>query len=508
MLKKIVIPIIIISLLNLLFGCVVRKSAERSVDDISKTKEKIVQVIFKTGDTLDFDYYGGEYDSQHNIIMGYTKAGQYVQVPISDILYVKVNVVNYVGTIFATIGGLALLFMTILLVIALTKESCPFVYSYDGEKYTFDGEPLGGAISKGLEMTDLSRLEYLKPAGGKYRLLFRNEVEETQYIDEASIIIIDHEPGFKIVPDLAGRLHTIKDPILPFSAVDEERNDLTKFVRESDGVAWQTIMPQDDSYKSEELRHSLTFEFIKPRELNRANLLVNIGTTAWGSNMIRELLQLYGNTVDDWYEGIDRGGPELQQLNYMINREEHFRLKFLVDEGGEWVEYASIPGSGPLIIEDRLIPLDLHSIESDTVRIRVNPPKGYWTVDYIALTYDYYPPPEYTALTISSAIDHRGDNIKELLSQRDGEYYIMPSVGDWFNIDFDVPDQSEGTERTIFLKSTGYYDIHLDKTRPPQPELLQKIAGTPGYIIEYTLDLYIEWYRQMAEEFNQNIKNK
>ena len=69
-------------------------------------------------------------------------------------------------------------------------QSCPFVYSYDGENYIFDAEPLGGAISEGLKKTDYSRLEHLKGVEGKYHLFLRNELEETQYTD--AIKLLEH----------------------------------------------------------------------------------------------------------------------------------------------------------------------------------------------------------------------------------------------------------------------------------------------------------------------------
>ena len=43
-------------------------------------------------------------------------------------------------------------------VAAATKQSCPFVYSWDGKQYVFDAEPYGGAITRGLEKDDFSTL--------------------------------------------------------------------------------------------------------------------------------------------------------------------------------------------------------------------------------------------------------------------------------------------------------------------------------------------------------------
>ena len=123
--------------------------------------------------------------------------------------------------------------MALLIAIA-TKQSCPFVYSNDSQKYVFDAEPLGGAVTRGLQRTDLSKLDFLEEDNGKYKLLVRNEVPETQYIDEMKLVVVDHPEGTEIVTSLAGELHTISNPQKPILAIDEKGNDLIRFVEEND----------------------------------------------------------------------------------------------------------------------------------------------------------------------------------------------------------------------------------------------------------------------------------
>ncbi len=49
---------------------------------------------------------------------------------------------------------------------AATKSSYLFIYSWDGEKYVFDGEPYGGAIMPALARTVWSELKHLKEERG------------------------------------------------------------------------------------------------------------------------------------------------------------------------------------------------------------------------------------------------------------------------------------------------------------------------------------------------------
>ena len=111
-----------------------------------------------------------------------------------------------------------------------TKESCPFVYSYDGEKFVFDAEPLGGATTRGLQRSELSKLESIKEVDRKYKIMVRNEVEETQYLDQLSLYVVDHSSDYEIYPDISCNIHSIKNLELPLFAEDENGKDLSKFI--------------------------------------------------------------------------------------------------------------------------------------------------------------------------------------------------------------------------------------------------------------------------------------
>ena len=92
------------------------------------------------------------------------------------------------------------------LIALATKESCPFVYSFDGENYVFDGEPYGGAICPALERTDYCLLENLKPFKNQYLLQLTNEVNETQYTNEFKLWVVDHPQDVSVIPDINGNL--------------------------------------------------------------------------------------------------------------------------------------------------------------------------------------------------------------------------------------------------------------------------------------------------------------
>ncbi|MFC2085289.1 hypothetical protein ACFLS9_09545, partial [Bacteroidota bacterium] len=455
-------------------------------------------VLTKGQEVITFDDRGGEYIDKVAVIKGVAENKEEKNIDVNDIFYVRVERVNTAGTILANLGVIALAAGVLLLIALATKESCPFIYSYDGEKYVFDAEPLGGATTRGLQREEFSKLDYLKESDGKYKLLVRNEVEETQYLDELSLYVIDHNPEIEVVVDNEGNLHSIANPVPVIKMIDENHNDLIKFITEEDNIFWQSPLPNDESVSKLPERHKLTLSFNKPADVKSAKLIVNAGTSLWGSNMIREMLSLYGDKVDEWYDKIDNGGIELNQLMYFMEREELYLLKIYVKEKAGWSEQGLIKGGGPFISEKRVYNLDLSNVEGDSLLIQLNPPFGFWTIDYMALEFNDYIPSGYEEIKVASATDHLGENIDELISFRDGNYYIMPEVGNYFYLNFDAPSYNSLLKRTIFLKSYGYYKIHLSKDQPIQTKLLFDIATFPGKIVNYSLEKFMEWRNEIT----------
>ena len=470
-----------------------------SKEELSRKPDQKISEIMFVHHIYTFDQNGGRLQTKVETIHGITTAGEVVDVPIEDILHAKIKRVSagrtsgaVLGVILVAVGALA---------IAVASASCPLIYSYDGEQYVFDAEPLGGAVSQGLQKMDYSRLEHLKAVDNSYKLMFRNELKETQYLDEIKLLVFDHNPEDIIIPDLTGNFYTVSRPVVSSKAKDELGQDLGLFLNQNDGVAWQTNLPKIKGPMINFQRHQIILEFPRPSGVKKANLVVNAGTALWGSNMMHEMLQLRGDRVDDWYQAIDSHGPELLELYYFIDREELYILKIHIKDGDQWVEQSFIPGGGPLVTEDRVIPLDLSEISGDKIVLRLEPPPGFWQIDYIAM--DYGPAKQMVSyeIPLKTAIDHKGKEITPFLNQADSIYHQMPLTDDWFEAEFAAPEINTRMRRSIFLKTTGYYEIRLDKSQPKQTDLIRSLIATPGKIVDFSNKRYSEWFK---EQFNLN----
>ena len=88
--------------------------------------------------------------------------------------------------------------------------SCPILYAWDGEKYRFVSDFLGGAIIGYLtepgqyytpDTDEYLAIPSLVPKQGRYELQIGNQLEEILYLDAAHLVAVDHPAGTRLVPN-------------------------------------------------------------------------------------------------------------------------------------------------------------------------------------------------------------------------------------------------------------------------------------------------------------------
>ena len=375
-------------------------------------------------------------------------------------------------------------------VAAATKESCPFIYSWDGRRYTFEAEPYGGAITRGLERDDYEVLPSLRRDDGSYRLLVTNEVNETQMTNLFELWAVDHAPGLRVVPDEWGRLHTLSQPLPPSSAKDDTGRDLLPWLSADDRRIWEPL-PLADSAGG--LRDEVVLTFPRPAGASRAKLVARAATALWGSHMIRAMMELRGQSVDQWYAHVDGNPAAADSIRTWAVREELYGLLLQVEEAGGWQVRGILPGSGPFLATERVIPLDLSRVQGDSVRIRMRPPRGFWALGYFAMDYSADEPVAVDTIHPRSAAGNNPGDILAAVSVADTIYHAMPNTGDRATLEFRAPPIARGKERTVVLHSRGWYRLHLTPTGPPDTAMVRRILEVPGAAVEYSASQYQQW---------------
>jgi tetratricopeptide (TPR) repeat protein len=158
--------------------------------------------------------------------------------------------------------------------------SCPFLYTWNGERYEFVSDVLG-ITPLGLPMAPgrlvppdhdeyvLVTAEQLAPRDGVYELQFTEELREVTYLDRIRLDVIDHPAGTELYPDerfcfppfADGTPHLVAAPLPPLRAVDPAGRDWARELARIDGEHAVPFDPTPGQMLGLATPHFLELEF-------------------------------------------------------------------------------------------------------------------------------------------------------------------------------------------------------------------------------------------------------
>jgi len=375
-------------------------------------------------------------------------------------------------------------------------KSCPFIYSWDGRQYIFEAEPYGGAICRGLQRSEWCRLDWLQSVDHFYRLRIANELDESEFTDEAKLLVVDHPPGLRIAADINGGLHTFGNCRMPLSARDENGRDINPLLTARDSLFWESDISAMDPGQEENLRHELNFTFPKPLGAKQAKLLVNAWTSLWGAQVPKMFLQALGRDLGGFYEEVNAFGPAWRKIMGWFLNEELYLLRIQVKTASGWQSRGYLQGGGPFMANDKAYVIDISDVPGSTLELRLCPPVTFWRFNYLAIDYSPDLTLQVQELAPQRAVNQDGLDVTQELSASDGNFLILPGAGKWAEVFFVEPSRRENLTRSFILKINGYYDIHMVGQGDPQPELVDRFFNDPGFTIRYALRAYLKQLQQ------------
>ena len=144
------------------------------------------------------------------------------------------------------------------------KGSCPFLYTWDGERFRFFTDILGrsplGLRFDGVHLAAPETLEWLPIPGdrlrvqnGRAELRVTEELWEAAYLDEVRLESVDHPAGSAIVtnekmippPFEEKRLDVVSQPRACAAAIDTDGHDIRAELNAEDGVYVSDFGPSD-----------------------------------------------------------------------------------------------------------------------------------------------------------------------------------------------------------------------------------------------------------------------
>jgi hypothetical protein len=349
--------------------------------------------------------------------------------------------------------------------------SCPLVYSWDGTHWRLDSGTFGGAIAPALARTDLDNLVYAVPERGLLRLRVANELNETDYLDALSVVVVDHPAGHTIAPDGQGHIHTLGRLTAPSSARDFRGGDALARVSKTDGWGWESNPSGRDTAVTQDIRDGLEVVFPRPLSGN-ARLVLDGSNTPWAAYLIQRFVEAHGSETQAWYDSLETSPAIARGLGSMLAKEAFLGVS--VWANGRWQRQGYIWEAGPEIVKRQVFSLDLSRVEGDSVRIRLESAPSFWSIDHVAL--DSTAPARFEAYEVQAqhAVDGAGTDVSDQLRSSDHRYLVLEH-GDGAEMLFRVPPPAAGRSRSYLVRSSGWYRIHTPATGAPDTRMLSRV---------------------------------
>jgi hypothetical protein len=384
-------------------------------------------------------------------------------------------------------------------------SSCPYLYTWNGERFAFITDFLGGGemgywLAPGLRNTP-DPDEYVRIAGaqlvprdGQYELRITNELEEALFLDRAQLVAVDHPSDIEVHPAEGMRatprpfeLFYVADAVAPEAAVDEHGHDVRDRI-----VAMDRRYPDD--FARHRIRgyaepHALTLTL--PRGDNRLLLL-----TGWTDYAFS------GDNVAAHQAGLALTPPSLE----------------IKEADGRWrvaVENIGFPVGRPqtMVVDLRDVPVNVREVRiatsmriywdrvqvarrrtpSDVAVTRLEPRSAElrWRGFSAEVTPDGREPYAYNYEEVSSTslwkelpgrYTREGD-VRELLTRTD-DMFVIARPGDAIALAFGaapLPPLRDGWRRTFLLYADGFSkEMDLNSSSPDQLAPLP-FHGMSGY---------------------------
>ena len=217
-----------------------------------------------------------------------------ISVPVSSVskveIYDKDTATTTGSWILSGLGVIAAVYLIMAILVLIFKESCPFIYSFDGESYHFEGEIFSGAIQPGLERFDYMRLKNLQPADELYSLKITNEIKEIQNINLAQLKVVDHPEEVEVLMDKYGTIHTIADPVPASEAQTLTGEHVVEMISRADGVAY----PFNGVATTEATFDGVILQFPLPDNPSEGKLIIRAKNSLWLEHVFSEFHMLFG----------------------------------------------------------------------------------------------------------------------------------------------------------------------------------------------------------------------
>ncbi len=427
-------------------------------------------------------------------VTGNAIKGTPFRVDLRQAATIEVGETDDTMTLLATLGVLAGSVLALGVIVLLTKESCPFVYVDRGRGPELVGEAYPGAAFRSIQRDDL--LDLGPAPGAAVRVRLRNEARETQFTDRAELMVIDHEPALAPVATHDARILMLGETVSPLAARVEGR-DVTAELARVDGRFWQRDVVTAANSANRPTEDSLVVDLPIPASGRSGSqqsmaLDLKIGNTPLVDVVFGRFFAAMGQDLKKFISTGNDATSATRIGNWLTR--EGVNLTAEVDDGTGFRVVAVIPPTGPAALRRIAIPVQV-AAGGSRLRVRLSGGVGFWRFDGVGIAPIRSEALSITMVAASYAVSSREGVALAAVAKSDGVYNALETLDESLDLTFTPPPLATGRQRSMFLSTTGYYNVHPPVSSRRQIGLLRRVSDRPGALSQLGLDLVRDYVR-------------
>lgn len=355
---------------------------------------------------------------------------------------------------------------------------CPHVYVNDGSGLKLTNTLFTGAQSEQLERFDYKTLPDFNVDSSNYSIRIVNELNEDQFTNSVEMMTIFHPKEMNVITDTKGQLHTIEAPQTALSAKDIKGGNVLDKVSSKDDEAFRF-----DTDSLADLSE-LYVNFEGPKTMSNGKLVLRIKNTKWSGYVYNEFSSLFGENFEKW-QAMNKDKSKEDKEAWM--RQEGIKLLVDIKTETGWKTVDELDLTGDAAFNDRVV--ELKGLNPGAVELRVRSGFMFWELDYVAMDYSADKVVQVEITKPISALASDGKDYTAALSLDDKNYMSHLNDHASTNVTFNIPTAPTGMERTIVLRSKGYYVSKETYTGKTQRKRLMKFKK-PGELSRFSKELF------------------
>lgn len=417
--------------------------------------------------------------------------GEQITISFSEINSISVNDKNTGRTVANVVMGTIGVLAVIVIIVALTKSSCPFIYINNGEAFVFSGELYPGVLTANQQRDDYLLLPKLMGVNNEYSIKITNELKEIQYTDFVQLLEIEHPENIKVLLDRKGDLHTFSNIISPVNVLVDHLNtdNSPALTKDNNSYLFNSEINTSSSIRNIELK------FNKPIHTEKAKLFLTVKNSMWLDYVFGKFNQQFGAYYTQFQK--DQQSVSLERSMKWI-QEQNIPLSVYLKTTNGWELVDRIQTVGPMATRDIVVPVDIRKIEGEEVVIKLETGFMFWEVDYAGIDFTENVPLNIKYINTYEAVDGNNTNVTDLLLKADQNYFVQPNIGDAVIVNFKTSALSAELYRTCFLKNKGYYNYIRNYEGEPNFQKLKlfKVAGAFTDFSKYEYEALMDYENQ------------